>query len=79
MCKRLRSAISLLGALAAVLAGPGAAHAQSAPAIIEALRAGDLETVSTLVADGADVNAPQGDGATALHWAAHRNDLDAAT
>ena len=79
MCKRLRSAISLLSALGALLAGPVAAHAQSAPAIIEALRAGDLETVSTLVADGADVNAPQGDGATALHWAAHRNDLDAAT
>lgn len=79
MCKRLCSAISLLSALGAVLAGPPTVHAQSAPAIIEALRAGDLETVSTLVAEGADVNAPQGDGATALHWAAHRNDLDVAT
>ena len=79
MCKRLCSAISLLSALGAVLAGPPIVHAQSAPAIIEALRAGDLETVSTLVAEGADVNAPQGDGATALHWAAHRNDLDVAT
>ena len=79
MCKRLCSAISLLSALGAVLAGPPTVHAQSAPAIIEALRAGDLETVSTLVAEGADVNAPQGDGATALHWAAHRNDVDVAT
>ena len=79
MCKRLCSAISLLSALGAVLAGPPIVHAQSAPAIIEALRTGDLETVSTLVAEGADVNAPQGDGATALHWAAHRNDLDVAT
>ena len=74
MCKRLCSAISLLSALGAVLAGPPIVHAQSAPAIIEALRAGDLETVSTLVAEGADVNAPQGDGATALHWAAHWDD-----
>ena len=69
MCKRLCSAISLLSALGAVLAGPPTVHAQSAPAIIEALRAGDLATVSTLVAEGA----------TALHWAAHRNDLDVAT
>ncbi|MCH8812506.1 MAG: ankyrin repeat domain-containing protein [Gemmatimonadetes bacterium] len=93
MCKRLRSAISLFSTLAALLAGPLAllagpfafltrplaAHAQSAPPIIEALKAGDLETARTLIAEGADVDAPQGDGATALHWAAHRNDLDAAT
>ena len=93
MCKRLRAAISLFSTSAALLAGPLAlfagplalltrplaAHAQSAPPIIEVLKAGDLETARTLIAEGADVDAPQGDGATALHWAAHRNDLDAAT
>ena len=86
MRKRLHDAASLFATLAAVFASsaallalPVAAHAQSAPAIIEVLKAGDLETARTLVAEGADVNAPQGDGATALHWAAHRNDLDAAT
>ena len=86
MRKRLRSKLSLFATLAAVLAWPVAllawplaAHAQSAPAIIEALKAGDLETARTLVAAGTDVNASQGDGASALHWAAHRNDLDAAT
>ena len=86
MCKRLCPAGWLFATLTAVLAGPVAlfawpiaAHAQSAPAIIEALKAGDLEMARTLVAGGADVNVPQGDGATALHWAAHRNDLDAAT
>jgi ankyrin len=85
MCKRPRSTVPLIATLAAVLAWPVAAHAQSAPEvpeipeIIEALNAGDLETARTLVAEGVDVDAPQGDGATALHWAAHRNDLDAAT
>ena len=79
MCTRLRSTVPLIAALAAVLAGPVAAYAQSAPPIIEALRAGDLEAARTLVAEGADLDAPQGDGATALHWAAHRNDLEAAT
>ena len=86
MCKRLRATLSLFATVAAVLAGPGAllawpvaARAQSAPAIIEAMKAGDLEAARTLVAGGTDVNVPQGDGATALHWASHRNDLDAAT
>jgi ankyrin repeat protein len=84
MFKRLDATARLVAmltaaTLAAVLAWPLAAHAQSAPSIIEALKAGDVETVRTLIAGGADVNAPQADGATALHWAAHRNDLDAAT
>lgn len=34
--------------------------------------------VHSLVAADVDVNQTQGDGATALHWAAHRNDLVAA-
>ena len=84
MRKRLGSTAPLIAmltaaTLAAVLAWPRAAHAQSAPPIIEALKAGDVETARTLIAAGADVNAPQGDRATALHWAAHRNDLDAVT
>jgi ankyrin repeat protein len=36
---------------------------------------GDIETVRALIDQGADVNAPQGDGTSALHWAASRNDL----
>jgi ankyrin repeat protein len=34
--------------------------------------------VRTLLAQHADVDAPQADGMTALHWAAHHDDLDAA-
>jgi ankyrin repeat protein len=36
---------------------------------------GNMQTVRTLLQQGADVNAPQGDGTTALHWAAYRDDL----
>jgi ankyrin repeat protein len=37
---------------------------------------GDIEAVRTLIDQGVDVNAPQGDGTSALHWAASRNDLE---
>ena len=35
---------------------------------------GDAAGVQTLLQSGADVNEPQPDGMTALHWAADRND-----
>ena len=68
-----------IAALAAVLGWSVTAYAQSAPAVIEAVKVRDLDMTGTLIEEGADVNAPQGDGATALHWASHRNDLDAAS
>ncbi|GIS79111.1 MAG: hypothetical protein CM1200mP14_06770 [Gammaproteobacteria bacterium] len=37
---------------------------------------GDLETVRGLLRQGADVNGAQGDGMTALHWAAERAQLE---
>ena len=61
----------------------GSLGAASAPAavdlpLIEAVRAADRDRVRRLVAEGVDVDAPQGDGATALHWAAHRDLVDVA-
>ena len=46
--------------------------AGSAPdsAVADAAQRGDVETVRSLLQSGADVNASQGDGMTALHWAA---------
>ena len=38
--------------------------------VADAAERGDVETVRTLLRAGADVNASQGDGMTALHWAA---------
>ena len=57
-----------------MLATPVLARAQAEPDLTAAVRAGDAARVRALIAAGAGVNVPQGDGATALHWAAHRND-----
>ena len=42
--------------------------------VADAAQRGDLDAVRALLRDGADVNAAQGDGMTALHWAAHHDD-----
>jgi uncharacterized protein len=46
--------------------------------LIEAVRDGNRAAVRALVKSGVDVNAAQADGATALAWAAHLNDLETA-
>ena len=43
--------------------------------LIQAVRSKNIESVRALIKQRVDVNAPQGDGATALHWAAHLDDL----
>ena len=43
--------------------------------VADAAERGDMATVRTLVGQGADVNAAQGDGMTALHWTALNGDL----
>ncbi|MEK7402876.1 MAG: ankyrin repeat domain-containing protein [Gemmatimonadota bacterium] len=45
-----------------------------APVVADAAMNGDLAAVRSLIAKGANVNQPQGDGMTALHWAAERGD-----
>jgi len=64
------------GLVAAIL---GAAFAAGAPApespVADAAMRGEVEQVRALLRDGADVNAAQGDGMTALHWAAERGDV----
>jgi uncharacterized protein len=42
--------------------------------VADAIMRGDREAVQKLVEQHADVNAPQADGATALHWAVFRSD-----
>lgn len=52
-----------------------AASAAPPATLVEAARNADWEGLGALLEDGADVNASQGDGATALHWAAYWDDL----
>jgi uncharacterized protein len=58
----------LLLAIAGFAAGPSE--------VADAAMHGDKAAVQKLVAQRADVNAPQNDGATALHWAVFRSDKE---
>jgi ankyrin repeat protein len=49
------------------------------PPLVEAARSGDNETLGELLQKGANVNAAEGDGSTALHWASYRDDLASAS
>ncbi len=62
----------------ALLTGVPDVSGQLLPPVIDATRASDHSALQALVGSGADLDAAQGDGATALHWAAHRNDPTAA-
>lgn len=71
-CLRVTVLASSLSLMLGVLnAAPGGA----ASPVADAAQRGDIEAVRTLLRDGADVNAPQGDGMTALHWTALSGDL----
>lgn len=63
-------------ALAGVLLLGGLAPTDSP--VADAAMRGDVEAVRTLLRSGADVNGPQGDGMTALHWAARHGDRELA-
>lgn len=65
-------ALLLVGAFA--VAAPALGAAADLP-LIEAVRAGDGERAQVLIADGIDVNGRDGDGTTALHWAALHDDV----
>ena len=60
--------------LIAALWMPSLVAAVDAPVADAAMR-GDAKTVRHLLERGTDVNAAQGDGMTALHWAATNDDL----
>ncbi len=50
-----------------------------AGAVADAVEKRDAAGVRRLLAGGADVNAAQADGTTALHWAAYHDDVETAT
>ena len=55
---------------------PLAAFAAGRPEVADALMSGDTAAARKLVEQHGDVNAPQPDGATALHWAVYRSDKE---
>src|SRR5262245_45825906 len=63
----------LVGA-AAVVAVLSGSVALRTPDLANAAMRGDVAQVEALLKAGADVNEAQGDGMTALHWAAERGD-----
>ncbi|HZT75218.1 MAG TPA: ankyrin repeat domain-containing protein [Vicinamibacterales bacterium] len=68
----LVAAVAIAGASAAVAA------AQSPSTVVDATMARDAAAVRALLRRGADVNTAQGDGMTALHWAAKNGDAELA-
>ena len=56
----------------------GVGASQSSSPLTDAAMRGDKAAVSTLIKQGVDVGAAQGDGMTALHWAAERGDAELA-
>ncbi len=68
-----RISASLMVAVCLAAAAVATVTAQATP-VADAARRADASALRTLLAQGADVNAPHGDGMTALHWAADRGD-----
>jgi ankyrin repeat protein len=65
-------------ALAIAVLAPTVAFAAGADLrLIDAIKARNIDTVRSLLGERVDVNARQGDGATALHWAVHLDDGNA--
>ncbi len=72
---RIGTGAPTVGLLAFVLLGAAGSPAESADLQLkEAVRSADHAAVRALIDDGADVNAPEADGATVLHWAVRWDD-----
>ena len=73
-----KNVIGVIGIFAVIGFVPPAPPASPAPPdspVADAAQRGDIETVRELLRTGADVNAAQGDGMTALHWSAMSGDV----
>lgn len=67
----MRRLIPLLGVL---LIGAGGGR----PPLVDAARSADRDALRALLRQGANVNAADADGTTALHWASYRDDVETA-
>jgi ankyrin repeat protein len=70
---------AFLKAVALVIALSGATSGSpAAPPLVEAAKKADREALRALIRAGADVNAVDGDGSTALLWVSHWDDTESA-
>jgi len=70
-----RTAVRAFVALV-LLVGLTLAAAAPELSLVEAIKAGDAKTARALLTRNVDVNKPEADGTTALHWAVENDDLD---
>src|SRR6187401_1081091 len=70
----MRRSFSICALLVALSVGINAAESP----VADAAARGDRDAVKSLIKQAADVNAAQGDGMTALHWAALNGDVEIA-
>jgi ankyrin repeat protein len=70
--------LKAMGSLVVTVLLAGATTSVTPPdsPVADAAQGGDTKALRTLISQGEDVNAPHGDGMTALHWAAERGDLE---
>ena len=76
--RAMKSRLTLLAVAAIVTGAPTLGGAAGKSDVADAVMKGDKAALRALLQRHADVNAPQVDGATALHWAVYRDDLEAA-
>jgi uncharacterized protein len=76
IARKIVSAVCLGLLLSAVLVA-SARSVADAP-VADAAMNGNIAAIRALLKQRADINAPQGDGTTALHWAAFRADVELA-
>ena len=67
---------SLMALMIALVMTAAMGAQQAASLVADAAARGDKAAVRQLLKDGADVNGAQGDGMSALHWAADRSDAE---
>ena len=71
---RLKGLAACSAALLLSLASVDAAGADAR--LVDAVKAADKPAVRALLEQRVDVNAPEADGTTALHWAANKDDSE---
>ncbi|HET6960189.1 MAG TPA: ankyrin repeat domain-containing protein [Vicinamibacterales bacterium] len=71
----MKSALEIVAVFVLLVASAAAAQR---PPLVDAARNADKDQVRALVQQGANVNAADADGTTALHWASYRDDLEIA-